>query len=497
VRNLVEEIDLGIRRRKLFRRGQPILIAVSGGVDSMVLLQVLYRLAPRYQWRLTIAHLNHRLRGRSSDADEKLVRRAAKKMGLPVMVESADVRATARLGKLSLEMAARKLRHEFLARAAVRTGSNVIALAHHGDDQIELFFLRLLRGSGADGLAGMKWCNPSPENAKIQLARPLLEQPKARLQEFARINKVPFREDASNASLDFQRNRIRNELLPLLKKKYQPALTTVISRLIDITSAEADLAAGIASSWLDSFRSSKRETAPGAQSRKSKAGKSLPTIASKRSSFLFTGPFDSLPVAVQRRCIHSQVVALGVKPHYELLEHLRLEPGIPVCIASVSKTSEVSGGSQTALYRDPQGLLHFQVQNDSSPNNAYQLIDVETGAGQLIFENVRIQWRIDKGRRISKPKPGSEVFDADSVGSPILLRHWRFGDRFRPIGMSGSVKLQDFLTNQKVPRSRRHELILGVDRCGEIFWVENMRISDRFKLTPQTIRRLHWCWQRL
>jgi len=497
VRNLVDEIDLCIRRRKLFRRGQHILVAVSGGLDSMVLLQVLYRLAPRYEWGLTIAHLNHRLRGRSSDADENLVRRVAKKLRVPVLAESADIRATARAEKLSLEMAARKLRHEFLARAAVRCGAKVIALAHHGDDQIELFFLRLLRGSGAEGLAGMKWRNPSPVNARVQLARPLLEQPKARLQEFARTNKVPFREDASNASLDFQRNRLRNELLPLLKKKYQPALTTVISRLIDITSAEADLAAEMAAFWLGSLRNSRRKSVAETPNRKGKAGSSISASAGSRSCFPVAVAFDSLPAAVQRRCIHAQLLDFGVKPHYELLEHLRLEPDVPVCVTSPSKTSERADCAQAALYRDLAGLLHYQVQEPSSPNNNSQLIDFEAGAGQVIFDNVRIQWRIDKGQRLPKAKSTSEVFDADRVGSSIMLRHWRFGDRFQPIGMTGSVKLQDFLTNQKIPQARRHQLILGVDRCGEVFWVENLRISDRFKLTPQTIRRLHWSWQRL
>ena len=463
----------------------------------MVLLHVLCRLAPRYRWRLTLAHLNHRLRGRSSDADENLVRRAARKMRLPVVVESADVRAIARSEKLSLEMAARKLRHEFLVRAAVQSGSNVIALAHHGDDQLELFFLRLLRGSSAEGLAGMKWRNPSPVNARIQLVRPLLEQPKARLHEFVRTNKVPFREDASNASLDFQRNRIRHELLPLLKKKYQPALATVISRLIDITSAEAELAGAIASSWLDSLRKSKKNSAAGVQNPNGKAGGSVLDKPSRRNSFSFTGGFDSLPIAVQRRCLHAQLLAMGVKPHYELLEHLRLEPGIPLCITSTSNTSEMADDSQTAIFRDAAGLLHSQVQNDVSPNDRYQLLDLETGSGQVTFDNIRIYWRVDKGKGLPKQKPGKEVFDADRIGSPILLRHWRFGDRFHPIGMSGSVKLQDFLTNQKIPQSRRHELILGVDPCGEVFWVENLRISDRFKLTPHTIRRLHWRWQKL
>jgi len=224
VNSLLGQVQESIARRRLFRRGQSILVAVSGGADSMALLHVLHGLAARNRWRLTVAHFNHGLRGRSSDADGRLVARTAKKLGLPFVSERADVRQFASAHKLSIEMAARKVRHDFLARAAARRRISSVALAHHADDQLELFFLRLLRGSGGEGLAGMKWRNPSPSSPKIELIRPLLDQPKSALKSFAAEMKIPFREDATNALLEIQRNRIRHELLPLLREKYQPAL---------------------------------------------------------------------------------------------------------------------------------------------------------------------------------------------------------------------------------------------------------------------------------
>ena len=151
----------------------------------MVLLHVLRSLARRHGWRLTAAHFNHQLRGRSSDADERLVKRTEAKLGVPLAVEQGDVRQFARKSKLSVEMAARKLRHDFLARIARLEKIHTIALAHHADDQTELFFLRLFRGSGVAGLAGMKWCGPSPSDRGVELARPLLGQSKAELREFA------------------------------------------------------------------------------------------------------------------------------------------------------------------------------------------------------------------------------------------------------------------------------------------------------------------------
>ena len=162
----------------------------------MVLLRLLHALSETHQWRLVVAHLNQQLRCRSSDADERLVVRTAKALSLRIDVERDDVRKRAAAGGLSLEMAAREARRGFLARTAARLKINGIALAHHADDQVELFFLRLLRGSGSEGLAGMKWKNPSPfrpGKTKIELIRPLLAQSKASLREYAVEEKISFR----------------------------------------------------------------------------------------------------------------------------------------------------------------------------------------------------------------------------------------------------------------------------------------------------------------
>ena len=140
VSEFLQRVEDEIKGRRLLLRGQKILVAVSGGVDSMVLLRALHSLAAKYRWQISVAHFNHRLRGRASDADERLVRKTAAAMKLPVVAESADVKRFAAKSKLSLEMAARKLRHEFLARAARKQRIKTIALAHHADDQVELFF---------------------------------------------------------------------------------------------------------------------------------------------------------------------------------------------------------------------------------------------------------------------------------------------------------------------------------------------------------------------
>jgi tRNA(Ile)-lysidine synthase len=453
VNTLLAHVEQSIRTRALFGRGQRVLVAVSGGVDSMVLLHVLHTLASRHGWRLTIAHLNHRLRGRSSDADERLVRQTAKRLDLPFVKGVADVRRLARTLGLSLEMAARKARHDFLARAARRLRSRTIAVAHHADDQVELFFLRLFRGSGGEGLAGMKWRNASPSDSRVELVRPLLDRFKTDLVEYAVKAELPFRKDASNENADIQRNRIRGRLLPLLRRDYQPALDRIVLRLMDIAGAEAECIRRTASDWL----------------------------ATKQRA-----PFKSLPVAVQRRCIQLQLLQRKLAPDYDLLERLRTAPGTAV---TVSPT--------LAVILKSSGEVHLNPLKPAVTVLAPRTVELKAAAGEIHFGRLNFHWRIDSQR---SPVPraavaGREVFDADKVGSRLLLRHWQPGDRFQPIGMAKPVKLQDLFTNGKIPREQRHGLVVVATPAGELVWVEKLRISERFKLSRRTNRRLHWRWK--
>ena len=518
--DLANRVDQSICARRLLDRGQRILIAVSGGVDSMVLLRVLSELAAKYGWQLSVAHVNHRLRGRSSDADERLVRLTARTLNLPVLVERADVRQFARTHNLSIEMAARKVRHDFLARTASQLGIRSVALAHHADDQLELFFLRLLRGSGGEGLAGMKWRNRSPSDPKIELVRPLLDHPKSTLHDYASEKQVRFREDATNALLDIQRNRIRHELLPLLRKEYQPALDKTVLRTMEIVAAEADCVTQAALQWLD--RGGKRQSGGW-----NIEDRGMDEIRGERNRPIRPHPstlFDELPVAVQRRSLQLQLLRQGVVADYDLLEQLRSAANRAVSIGPwhsgmmhpagirrfMVRGSEGQGnpGSGDGRRVEPPSLLQairdclgvVTLQEPTSEEFRSDEIEVNLGerAGEVVFDGAVMRWRVDIKRPVRRPqrRVGREFFDADRVGSCIWLRHWRPGDRFQPIGMACAVKLQDFFTNGKVPRRRRRDLIVAATAKGEVFWVEGMRISERFKLTEQTIRRLQWRWNR-
>jgi tRNA(Ile)-lysidine synthase len=487
---LAEKVAAHIKEQDLLPCGASLLLAVSGGSDSMVLLDVLYRLAPSFRWQLHVAHLNHQLRGGSSNADERLVRGAAKRLKLPCIVARADIRAAAKRDGSSIEMAARRARHTFLARQALRLGISRVVLAHHLDDQIELFFLRVCRGSGSSALSGMKACSESPIDQTVTLVRPLLHIPKTALLDYAREFGVNFREDRSNADLDFLRNRVRHELLPLLRRNYQPALNNVVSRLMEIVGAESELITQIAEQWLavQCF---------------------APASHRPRGSWMLSrrGPFEDLPIAVQRRCLHLRLQQLGFLPEFELVENLRRFPGTPVDVgfragsegeAEPTQPSCVSPNVRLRLVRSREHFVTLTAAQNLEFGSGCMELELSK-AGRLEWNGVKLSWQPGRkqGQKLPVSRAGVEFFDADQVGEIAWLRHWQPGDRFQPIGMKAGVKLQDLFVNQKVPREARRRLLVATTASGEIFWVEGLRISERFKLTGQTIRRLQWRWQRL
>ncbi len=455
---LREHVEMTLRQRGLLRRDQRILVAVSGGLDSMVLLHLLHQLASRQGWRLAVAHLNHRLRGRSSEADQRLVVRSARRLGLPVYVGRVEVREFAREQKLSLEMAARRLRHSFLAICAQRSRATSVALAHHADDQVELFFVRLLRGAGGEGISGMKWRSPSPVNPKLELVRPLLDLPRRALQQYAAEQKLRFREDASNASLDILRNRIRHELLPLLKRNYQPGLERTVTRFMDIIGAEASIVSDAARAW--------RSGKPG------QSGSS----------------FKRLPTAIQRAVIRQQLLERAILSDFEKVERL-LE----------AADRRVSVAMDLCVWRDTQGRVHAAEAKPSRFETGSRIIELKGRAGECDFAAHQFAWRLERkrGATLLARAENGEVFDADAVGSYIVLRRWRAGDRFQPIGMAQPAKLQNLLTNARIPREARHRLVVAEAADGRLFWVQGLRIGEPFKLTARTNRRLHWRRQRL
>ena len=364
-------------------------------------------------------------------------------------------------------MAGRQLRHEFLARTARAGRIPIVALAHHGDDQVELFFLRLLRGSGLTGLTGMKWRSPSPVAAGLNLVRPLLGVAKADLLAYARAHQLPFHEDHTNADLDILRNRIRHELLPLLRREYQPAVDRTVLRAMEILSGEA----ACVGAWAEALHAGTK-----------------PPFAS-----LAAADFSAWPVALQRRVLQSRLTALGVSPDFDLIEQLREYPGRPVSV-----------NPRQAVVCSAAGEVSLRAPATPAFATAEKSMVLRGRRGHVAFGGQKIQWQRtvwptapaagakDISARLRVKPAGEEWFDAETIGRQVVLRYWRPGDRFQPIGLRQRAKLQDLFVNAKIPAARRRSLLVAATATGELFWVEGLRIGEIFKITAQTRRRLVW-----
>jgi tRNA(Ile)-lysidine synthase len=453
MQSLLDRVHQALRRSTGLAKGERLLLAVSGGCDSMVLLQVMHELAAQEGWRLKVAHLNHQLRGRQSARDAALVRRVCAQLTLPCVVGQGQVKAHAQHHGRSLEMAARELRHRFLARTARQARCRWVLTAHHADDQAELVLLRLLRGSGAEGLSGMGECDPSPVDARAQIVRPLLAVTRSELRTHARAHGIRFREDASNQSMDHLRNRVRRELLPLLRRRYQPAADRVLCRLAEIMRSEDEILAAQAARWLRGKRPS----------------------------------FNRLPLALRRRVVLLQARALGLELEFEAVERL-LHTGGEIVNVTTNRF----------VRRTQDGTLELATPRRLRFKTGTRVVLLDGGPSEVAFGGLTLAFRVGARRSPQHPRhtAGRERFDADAVGGRVVLRHWRAGDRFQPIGMKTAVKLQDLFTNLKVPTAERRRRVVAEAESGEVFWVEGLRIGERFKLTPATRRQLTWAWQK-
>ena len=439
----------------LLTEGRRLLVGVSGGGDSMVLLALLEKIGGPLGWQLVAAHFNHQLRGEESDADEALVTQVSRERGLRLLIGRGAVADRAKEQGISFEMAARDARHAFFARCARDEGLSEVCLAHHADDQVELFLIRLLRGAGSEGLGGMKPLSQSAYGPETRLVRPLLSVSKEQLIHYGKVEKIAYREDSSNRTTDAIRNRVRNTLLPMLRESFSPNVPAILGRTMQILQAEHEWIQSEAERWLRDRREE--------------------------------GEFENLAMALQREIVRQQLFAMGIPPEFRLVESIRKgPPGDAITVAAGRRICRTPEGNLTELRKENPRFRLARLRVDLSACEQAQPF----GGLSLEFH------RQARGELDESPKEGVEFFDADAVGKTVWLRHWQPGDRFWPIGMVSSVRLQDWFTNQKIPVEERRCRVLAEAESGDLFWVENLRISERFKLTQATENVLRLTWRK-
>jgi tRNA(Ile)-lysidine synthase len=444
---LVKQVEEFIEKHGLLKKGSRILVAVSGGVDSVVLLRVLKALSPKYHWNIQVAHFNHSLRGQDADRDEAFVRRLALTYNLAFHGQQQDVRKYARKQGLSIEEAARLLRYDFLEKTAVAIHADKIAIAHNANDQAETVLLFLLRGTGKTGLAGMPV-------ARGKIIRPLLFIWRKDIEIFAKQNKLLFRTDTSNLQTNYLRNRIRLKLLPELAKHYNPQ---ICQHLLHISSLERE-----EDRFLQQYAI--REAA---KCLEQKTGVSV----------LHNKQFSKLPVWLQRR-----LVRLIAPLSYEQVEKVRYLAG------TTGPVKTLSLGNRFWCRRE-YGKLIFSTGNQikETGSTAEWTLPVPgmTFIPELGLHVVTRTYKKPSQFRITKSKRLT-FLDIESISGQLRLRTRKPGDRFRPYGLLGTKKLKDYFMEQKIVSGERDQVPVIMDDKGIVSLCTLGRIDDRVKVTPQT-----------
>jgi tRNA(Ile)-lysidine synthase len=425
--------------------GASLVVAVSGGCDSIGLLYLLLPIALSRGWRLTVAHLDHGIRGVESRRDAEFVRTLSKRWSLPVVVVRAKVPLLARRRRQSVERTAREVRYDFLARVARRVGAEAILTAHTADDQAETVVMNVCRGSGIAGLAGI----PRETSWRgVRVVRPLLDVSRRDIEAALRRDCVPWRDDASNANLRYTRNRVRHVVLPVLERNLNPSVRKALCRLADICRAES-------------------------AARSPEDAAALRTLGNRDGSL--SVPRLLALARGDRRRVLRQWLAGRRRPDATLESVSRVE----------ALLDNAKGGTAEAVLA---GGLAVRREYDrlriAGVRTAHPFRRRVARKGVTLVHPPGLRVRVSPARGAVKMRstvpgelPSVCTLDARRVGRRALwVRSWRPGDRMRPYGMDGTRKVQDILTDAKVPRDRRSGVPL-LECGGEVVWIPGYRIA--------------------
>jgi tRNA(Ile)-lysidine synthase len=460
--NPLEQRVLDFIQRKRLVSGRKLVVAVSGGADSVCLLHILAKRQKELGIKLHVAHLNHKLRGTESEADAKYVSDLARQLDIPATVEGKDVKGYQAEHRLSLEEAAREVRYGFLAEVAKTIGAGRVAVGHTRDDHIETILLHLIRGTGTRGLQGLQpYTDWKSKSGSIIVIRPLLEISHQETEDYCQSHGLKPRIDATNISLSPLRNRVRHQLLPLLMS-YNPGIAQALLRTAQTASDDID--------FLD------REVARLWDKVAREEGK---TIVLDRERL------DRLPPALKRYLLRAAVEKmLGSAKDIEMRH-----------VEEMMSALDKAAGKRLSL---PQGLI-FALEYDryllTSDATALSPLPVLSGESELKIPGKTklpgwlIEATIANKKGMAEKDNFTAYLDLDKAGDKLLVRPRKRGDRFQPLGLDQPKKLNEFMIDAKIPRTWRQRVPI-VCSPENIVWVVGWRIDERAKVSQKTKRVL-------
>ncbi len=441
---MLERFATYINRCNLLAEGEKVILALSGGIDSMVLADLLLKTKVDF----VAAHCNFHLRGAESDGDEQFVRDFAEKYDIQCFVKHFDTEKYAADYGVSIEMAARDLRYAWFEELRQRLGFDKIAVAHHADDQAETFFINLLRGAGLRGLKGMQ-----PKNGVV--IRPLLWASREQIRRYTVENQIVWRDDHTNAENLYLRNKIRNQLLPVFYE-LQPEARQGLYKSLEHLSSENELYRELLKEKLSQIVEQEGEM------------QSFPTLNSKHSTLNFQLLFEWL-----------RQFGFNTDQCQFIYDAIEIGIGNQYC----SSTHRLVIGRKELQLSEIKDVVDEEIQIEAGEERIEKPLPLRFSRFEKTADFV-----IDKS-------PDVAQLDFDKLKFPLTLRHWRQGDRFRPLGMKGSKLLSDFFVDQKFTDAQKRNVFLLVSAENEVLWVVGHRIDDRFKVTEATKSVFRCVWE--
>ena len=435
--NLKEKFEKYISDHQLVGRQNKILLTVSGGVDSMVMMHLFVSAG----YRVGVAHCNFQLRGVEAEEDEVLVEHQATRLGVPCYNRRFNTREEMAATGESVQMAARRLRYAWFSELCTDEGYDTIAVAHHADDSIETFFINLLRGTGLKGLTGISVING-------RIIRPLLFATRHEIYDYAKANHIPFREDSSNKSTKYLRNKIRLGIVPRLREFVPQFTPTMCSNIDRLTDAQKFINHAIEKIATDAVQHIGNED----------------IIVPEKIDKGFPLEFVIYELMSQNYGFKGDVVD-------SLCNALR-----------AGSTGKRFYSRDWVAYIDRGRIAISRIASDDICEVAVNLAKSKVYCGNSVLYIERTD--IDNIDSLFQPD-NIALLDADTLTEPLTLRRWREGDRFTPLGMTGEKKVSDFLIDAKMSmaeKGRQFVLCSG----DKIVWLVGQRIDEKHKITSST-----------
>ncbi len=441
-----------IKENELLSSGEKILVALSGGPDSVFLLHFLNKFKKKFKIEIGAVHVNHKLRGKDSERDELFCKTICDEISIPFYMLRKDVKSYSKKNKLSLEVAGRKIRYEFFEKISKSNKYDKIATAHNADDNAETVLLNLIKGTGIKGIAGIPV-------RRSKIVRPILSLTKKEILDYLYENRFEYRIDESNLSNDFERNFLRNEIIPLIQKNINPSFSnSTLNTSLNLQRLNSGLT----------------EIVPGLKS----------AVKLKRNSSV------SIPIEFIKKSnyfIISYTLKEIIDENFSVkLESKDLKKIFLLAKRQSGKSEELS--EKLIVLKERNEITIKKKSSVKNPNEKKIGIgnEVEIDGKILSISKVKKdEVKIGKSKNV-------EFISADGLSSTFIVRIWKEGDKFFPIGMQGTKKISDYLNDIKINSfEKKQHLVL--ENEGNIVWVIGKRLDNRFKITSDTKKVLRLC----